>query len=535
MNKLLSIIILVLFSHSLFAGGLVTNTNQSASWVRMPSQNASTSISAVYFNPAGVMKLDNGFHISLSNQFISQNRKVENFYSGPDSLSGLNNSMFEGSVFAPLFPSVYAVYKRDKFAVSFGINPVGGGGSAKYAKGLPSIEMKPSDLVYSLNPLGAATGVTDYRLNSSFEGSSVFMGYQGGISFDVSDNVSLYAGVRYITAKNTYNGYLKDIELYNFGNSGAWTRADAIMTGIAANATTGATNLQAAINGGLLVGTDPLTDPTAIAGLQQLGINPTGYTNNNAVAAYTAAAKKFNNNAVLLADQEADVEETGNGITPVFGINIAASDKLNIAFKLEGQTFIELTRNTTKDVQTGFLSPGDTIPDTMFPNGRKYNSDMPAMLTMGIDYQALSKLKLSVSGNLYFDTTEKLSYGKKVRGEYVRNYTVIDENSWEVAGGLEFDVTEKLLVSGGLLISNNSVNSLYQSDMAYSLDSKTICLGAAFNVSEKMQVNLGAGYTIYDEGFKYIRYEFSPTKVLYPKETYYKDNLFVGIGIDISL
>ena len=62
MKKLLTIAAAGLLTVNLFAGGLVTNTNQSAAWVRLPARGASTSADAVYFNPAGLMKLDNGFH-----------------------------------------------------------------------------------------------------------------------------------------------------------------------------------------------------------------------------------------------------------------------------------------------------------------------------------------------------------------------------------------------------------------------------------------------------------------------------------------
>src|SRR5512133_3869796 len=87
---------------SAFAGGLVTNTNQSASWVRNPARDASRGIEAVYYNPAGIMALNNGFHFSLSNQYLTQKKEVENFY------PYLNQSLYKGSVKAPLFPSFYA-------------------------------------------------------------------------------------------------------------------------------------------------------------------------------------------------------------------------------------------------------------------------------------------------------------------------------------------------------------------------------------------------------------------------------------------
>ena len=237
-------------SASLFAGGLVTNTNQSASWVRLPARDASTSIDAVYFNPAGLMKLNNGFHFSLSNQTIFQNKEVENFYTGPGGAFGLNESLYKGKVSAPVFPSVYAAYKMDRLAFSLGVNPIGGGGGAVFDKGLPSFELTPSDLVPAL----ASQGATAYKLDAYFEGTSVYFGFQGGISYKLNDVISIAAGARYVNAKNTYMGHLRNIELKM---PTGWTRADLIMSGIASQYATGAstatnvaTQTTALVNGG---------------------------------------------------------------------------------------------------------------------------------------------------------------------------------------------------------------------------------------------------------------------------------------------
>jgi long-chain fatty acid transport protein len=77
MRKLLTSIASMLITGSIIAGGLVTNTNQSASWVRLPARNASVGIDAAYFNPAGLMKLENGFHLSVSNQYTCVRRNSD--------------------------------------------------------------------------------------------------------------------------------------------------------------------------------------------------------------------------------------------------------------------------------------------------------------------------------------------------------------------------------------------------------------------------------------------------------------------------
>ena len=538
MKKLLILTAAAAFSSSLFAGGLLTNTNQSASWVRMPSQDASTGIEAVYFNPAGLMKLNNGFHFSLSNQFISQKKEVENFYKGPGDMFGLNQSLYKGTVSAPLFPSIYAAYKMDKIAFSFGFNPIGGGGGAIFDKGLPSFEMSPSDLVPSL----ASKGVTDYRLDAYFEGTSVFFGYQAGISYKISDMISVFGGVRYVTAKNTYNGYLRNIEVYNFMGGGEWMRADLLLGGFAQSASDGAAGAGQFVAGGLgdYTFTDAENmvagDPTKVAqlqaldaGLQSFGINTTGMTLAQAQGAYTATAATYSAKASLLADQEADVEQTGHGITPIIGVNISPSEKLNVGIKYEFATKIELENKTTSDLTTGYTAEG--VPVTMFPNGAKTRSDMPAMLSVGVSYQATSKLHATLGGHYYYDT--KANYGKSIAGETVGNEKVIDRNYFEAAAGLEYNISDKLLISGGYLLAQTGVNENYQSDLSYSLSSSTIGFGGKYSVNENVGINLGVGYTIYENGEKTIQHEFNGSFIP-ARETYYKNNLFIGVGVDLS-
>ncbi len=520
----------------MFAGGLLTNTNQSASWVRMPSQDATTGIEAVYFNPAGVMKLSNGFHFSLSNQFISQKKEVENFYTGPGGEYGLNQSLYKGSVSAPVFPGIYAVYKRDRIGFSFGFNPIGGGGGATFDRGLPSFEMSASDLVPSL----ASKGVNDYRLDAYFEGTSVFFGYQAGISFKINDMISVFGGARYVTAKNTYSGYLRNIEVYNFMGNADWTRADAILTGFASQAGAAATGMQPLIDNGL----GPLTFAQAEGsvdaqtqaklqaleqGLQQFGIDPSVLTLAQAQGAYDQLAGTYSAKARLLGDQQADVEQTGTGITPIIGMNISPNDRLNIGIKYEFATKIELTNKTAKDFTTGYTAEGN--PVTMFPNGQKTRSDMPAMLSVGLSYKATPKLHVTLGGHYYYDL--KANYGRTMNGELVSNNKVIDHNYFEVAGGLEYNLTDKFLVSGGYLMAKTGVNADYQSDLNYSLTSSTVGIGGKYILNEMIGINLGVGYTVYQDGEKKVSHEFGGT-VYQPRETYYKNNLFIGVGVDFN-
>jgi hypothetical protein len=65
-------------------------------------RDASTEADAVYFNPAGLIKLNDGFHFSLNSQTIFQSKDVTSNY---QFLSG-SPKKFEGEVKAPVFPGL---------------------------------------------------------------------------------------------------------------------------------------------------------------------------------------------------------------------------------------------------------------------------------------------------------------------------------------------------------------------------------------------------------------------------------------------
>jgi long-subunit fatty acid transport protein len=540
MRKLLIFVAAMLITGSLIAGGLVTNTNQSAAWVRLPSRNASVGIDAVYYNPAGLMKLENGFHASVSNQSILQTRTIKNYYAGPGGSYGLNQHTYKGTVNAPLFPSIYAAYKMDKFAVSFGFNPIGGGGGAEFKNGLPSFEMSPSDLVPSLRP---STGADAYRLNVYFKGSSTFMGYQGNVSYKVNDWISVAVGLRYVTAKNTYEGHLTDIEVEL---PSGWTRADVIMSGIAA----GATGAAAATTGLVAAGAGSLTLAQVqgagyITALQRAQLEgaltsfgyPTATPVAQADAIFKGAALKYTQTAALLGDQSADVAQTGSGIAPIFSVNFSPSENLNIAVKYEMATKLELTNKTKQDLTVAYDATG--APITMFPNGDKTRNDMPAMISVGLDYKLSTSLKLSLGSNYYFD--KSADYGHKYDNDlnsatptvHIANKDIISKNGMSVQGGLEYNISEKFLVSCGYVYANQGANKLYQSDLTYGLATQTFGIGGAYSVTDKIQINLGLGYTSYKGNSKMVDHVMN-TSLYQVQESYGKSTKMIAVGVDFS-
>jgi long-subunit fatty acid transport protein len=569
-KKLLLAFSAAFLSTSIMAGGIMTNANQSAAYARLLARNASLGIDAVYYNPAGLTKLGNGFYLSLNNQSIFQTKDIVNNYTY---LHGSPEAKYTGNVKAPVFPGVYAVYKMDKLAFSFGFNPVGGGGGAKYDTGLPSFEMGISDLVPKLGPKSETDpgfGVTDYKANINFEGTSVYFGYQFGISYEVNPCLSLFAGVRTVSAKNTYKGSIKDIMVnpnYTAPTvpgltpptfAGNFMRADAfgsqmkeyftsgatVYTGVATQytgAATAAGNLaaaglgaytfaqaqqagaitaiqQAQLEGALLAAGQPVTTPIAQAQVV--------YT--TVAGQATAGAAKLSGGALQMdvlargtGDVDVDVVQKGTGYTPIFGVNLTIAEKLTLAIKYEMITKIELTNETKVD------------GSGLFPDKKTSRSDMPAMLSIGASYPVIKKLNASLGFNYYWD--KKADYGKKnLEGILVTNDEVIDKNFYEISLGLEYNFTEKFLLSAGFNYAKTGVSEAYQNDLSYSNTSNTVGFGGQYKITPAIGLNLGALLTMYQDNSKTFNHKLG-TNNIPVTENYGKSTWLVAIGLDIKI
>ncbi len=510
---LLSIFCLVFLASEVIAGGIVTNTNQSAAYVRMLARDATLGIDGVYYNPAGLTLLGTGLHISINNQFIFQNRYITS------NNSYLNSGDYKGKVSAPVFPSIYAAFNYSRFSISFGFNPVGGGGGATFNSGLPSFEYGISDLVPSLQAAGQP--VTGYKTDIYFEGKSVYWGAQLGVSYKVNDILSVFLGGRYVMVSTTYKGHIKDNKII-IGGDLEMSASDFFQL-----AKQQASTLVQAFSA--YPAAVPMPDSVAVAS----GL-PSGTTFGEAAAFYTNYANQAGVESVLLQDQEADVTQTGHGITPIIGANINLLDKLlNIGIKYEFQTNMDVTNNTKKDIRVGVNSDGSLI--TEFPDGKTKPNDMPALLSVGAALN-LPKLTLSAGYHQYFD--KKAKYGKvNNTGAFIDNNTLISKNNNEIALGLEYNVSPFFLISAGYLRANTGVKQDFQSDLSPELSSNTGAIGGAVKFTKLLTLNVGVLYTKYiDSDKNFIHYiGQNPAAPMPIKETYGKDNTIVAIGLDINL
>lgn len=545
MKKLKLIAALIVLSQAVFAGGLLTNYNQSAKYVRMLSRNASLDIDAVYFNPAGLVKLDDGWHFSLSNQSIFQSRTVTSGF------PLLNNGVYEGEIEAPLFPSFYAVYKQDKLALSFGFGPVSGGGSAVYDRGLPSFEISLSKLVPGLQvlqPLGY--NVTGYNANLYFDGSSNWLGYQLGLSYALNDQFSVFGGARLSPATNEYYGYIKQIEVeVNQQMQSAQTVLGTASSTLAAQAgqlsgiATG--SLQQLIAGGAgdftltqVLGAGYIDDATKMqleATLSSLGLSSeqiAGATVSVIQATFQGASGQFTTQATALqatadglGDKEVDTKQKGLGVTPIIGVNYSPSEKVNIGIKYEHKTNLSLENETVVD-DLG-----------LFPDGQSVQSDIPAILAVGLGVNPVDWLEAQLSYNLYFDkgvdwglNVRDLAIWQDVDPAQIRTRE-IDNNYYEIALGLQFNLSEQFAVSVGGLRSKSGIADSWQSDFSFSNPSATLGFGIEWKITDQLVLDAGFLNTFYEK----MEHSYVDPDIGTYNESFEKSVIDFAVGISYSI
>ncbi len=487
MKKILTVISVLVITGSLFAGGLVTNTNHSAYMVRMLSRQASTGVDAVYYNPAGLTKLADGFHFSVNNQVIGQTKTITNDYY----FLTEKPTEYIGTVSAPIFPGVYAVYKRNKFAFSAGFNPVGGGGGAEYATGLPSFEKQIANLVPGLQaqlasldqgvieggyPDPGFNNVSAYDANIFFEGSSIYFGYQANVSYDLTDYISIAVGARYVTAKNTYQGYIKDVTI---------TASPATFTTM----------------------TTPFTG-TPGDYLRGIALTPFGASSATLLNGTAAALDGMTN-------VEADVTEEGTGFTPIISVNITPNEMFNIALKYEFKTTLDLTTTVIDGKDAG----------GMFEDGATIVADMPALLSAGVGVRPTKKLYLAAGINYFFDKNNDYDGSRDLE------VAMIDKNFIDYAVGIEYALSKMFKISAGYAGTMTGVNDKFQSDQRYSLNTSTVGGGIGLTLSPMIDINLGGMYAMYKDGG--ITTPSGITNVPDINETYDTKTWVVGIGVDL--
>lgn len=498
------------------AGGLLNNTSMHALYLRSLARNASTSIDAAFYNPAGLVFTPDGWRFSLNSQTVLQQRNIESTYAPFAYNGGQQTKRFEGEATAPVLPTVMAAYKQGNWSFSAVLGVFGGGGKAKFDQGLPMFEGQVAAMPAATQGLGALisnpalagviptaiaaqlptmlaplTGVNQYRMSSQLEGLQYIFGLQLGASYKLTDYLSAHLGARLSYAYSTYKGNISGIQVNNPASAGNFISAPLYFTGVNAGLATAATALQ-----------------TQLAALPAAAQVP--------IRTVLALPSTFASSA---ADKQIEVKQTGLGIAPIIGLHFQ-KDGWNIGARYEFRTALTV-KNDTKHNSSGLAQFDDKVET---PN------DLPAALALGVSYQLLPSLTASVGFNHFFEKQARMSGAKEA---------TLKHNTSEYLFGLEWRAQDWLDLSAGLQLTRKGVTDDYQSNLHFDMSSNSYGVGAGFRLTKELQLNLAYMITDYRSHEKETRY-VAPNALISAatttaKEKYTRKNQIFSIGLDYTL
>lgn len=490
---------IVIFSTTAQAGGLLTNTNQNINFLRNPARDAAIAIDGVYSNPAGVVFLGEGIHLSIGLQNVHQTRTIKTGFPLFPNNVNMSGSVheFEGKANAPVLPTLQAAYNKGNWSFQFGFALTGGGGKCEFPYGLGSFEQvvagvttyapAVNQLYQTLGQLGipgmAGHGMgSKYSYDSFMRGRQYYYGFTFGTAYRINDHLSVYGGLKMLYGSANYYGYVKNISIEHLDNG------QSSMVGAAAHFS----ELGDQLN-------------RYAGAMEQAGNMP-------AAKALEAAAAKANMLSQSTQDIELNCDQTGWGVAPIIGIDYKTG-RLNLAAKYEFKTRMRL-----KNKSANSLSAEGIPMLSKFKDGNEVAEDTPGLLTVGAQYSLLPSLRISAGWHHYFDVDTK---------QYTKDM-LSDTNEYLV--GAEYDINKSWQVSAGAQKTQYGFKDAGMNDISFNVNSYSIGFGVGVQVSEKVKINAAYFQTIYSD---YDKKEAVGQATV--TNSFTRTNRVIGLGVDLTL
>lgn len=524
-----------------FAGGFLTNTNQNVAFNRMMSREASIGIDGVYYNPAGVVFLGDGHHLSINWQLAYQDRTIKNDYSL--FTNNVNNPItpreFKGEAFAPVIPSFQYAYNKGRWSFQGNFALTGGGGKCTFDNGLGSFErivaetaMAACGLARTVDgALGSVLGREvsmfgsdqafgaggKYSYNSYMHGRQYYFGLSLGAAYKVSDNFSVFGGVRGIYATTNYYGYVEDIKV---GNMPLYMVLDPTKKD-AANI-----ELSCDQNG---IGFTPI-----------IGVDfKTGKWNFSAKYEFKTRMRLKNKSVNLvpsIGNLPANLSAQMTQILTAQFTQAGLPAEQAVA-KAEAAATAVLANQTVQKTMLGLKNQFDTELDEAigeYADGKKIAADIPAYLSVGVGYSPIDPLRINVGFHFFDDKNAKA---------YNNRQEKLDHGTLEYNAGVEYDINKKFTVSAGWQSTNyglpeeeatTSKDKRFMDDKSFVTSSNSVGLGGVWHFNKKMSLTVAYFHTFYQHKKTTESVELIPGNAINYSADYSRNNNVFAAGIDIN-
>lgn len=501
-----AIAVLMMTSANTFAGGILTNTNQSVSFLRNPARDAAIGLDGVYSNPAGVAFMPEGFHIAFNWQYAHQTRTTtwqNDLLKLGKKNNGQDTKEYEGVANAPFIPSVQAAYNKGKWSYQFNFAVSGGGGKCEFEQGIGSFETVVGAIANkligisnmlnnNLAPLGASVpNVTGYDVDGYMKGRQYYFGIQLGAAYKLNEHLSVYGGLKVLYGTASYEARLNNIRVMN-GEQGI--------------------TLPQYFNGvenGLYTGIQRALAAGRTQDAQQL----------------QAVGEQLNASAETLAPYANGMnlksDQSGWGVSPVIGVDYKTGP-FNFAAKYEFKTRMRMKNNS--DLLEA------TVIDAMnkYVDGTSVPEDSPALLTLGAQWSVRPDIRLNLGYHHFYDTYAHW---------YNNSQKLLDGGTNEYLAGVEWDITDQLTVSAGGQLTRYQLTDEYMNDMSFVVNSYSFGCGLSYKVKENITLSAAyfqTNYTNYDMATPEQKMESLGLTIPAGSNSFTRTNRVLGIGCELS-
>ncbi|MBR7126037.1 MAG: transporter [Prevotella sp.] len=518
MNKktILCSAMLLAASASAFAGGILTNTNQSIDFLRNPARDGAIGLDGVYSNPAGVAFLPEGFHLAFNWQYAHQTRTITS--TNPMFALGRKNDnkstkVFEGVADAPCIPSLQGAWNKGNWSVQLNLSVPGGGGKCEFADGLGSFESVVGGIAHQLQGLDQlavalgvpAPGVKGYDMDGYMQGRQYYFGVQVGAAYKITPNLSVYGGLRLLYGNATYKAKISNIQVNTAAgwvNFGSFMQQSTAMVDGGINTVAGAI---AQVDAGIKQYTDAGLTPPEELMVKKAKLEATQQTLQGTSKSLNQL-QKYSEGVNLLCNQ------TGLGIAPIIGIDYRFGN-FNIAAKYEFKTQMHMKNESTVN------EASEIAAVNKFRDGEKVGEDSPALLAIGAQWSIIDNVRVNLGYHHFYDKNCKW-YGntqEKLKG-----------GTNEYLGGAEWDVTKRLTISAGGQLTRYQLTDEYMNDMSFVVNSYSLGFGFKYQVASNVKLSAAYFQTNYSN---YERKNY-PTEGV--SDTFTRSNKVIGVGVECN-
>ena len=231
-----------------------------------------------------------------------------------------------------------------------------------------------------------------------------------------------------------------------------------------------------------------------------------------------------------LATLELDVDQRGWGVAPIVSFDYH-NGPLTIGARYEFRTKIE-TKNKTNTLNAGLgtqLQQGLMVQNPAalqqigatlgaytaeYQDGVKTRYDMPSLLVAAVGYAFSPKLRAAVEYHFFDDKHAQMAGDRQKE---------LKHGTHEFLAGVEYDVTDRLTLSCGGQRTDYGLSDNYQKDTSFACDSYSVGCGGAWNINDKVRLNVSYFCTLYSDYKK---------PASYGSEIYSRTNHVIGVGVD---